>query len=72
VVYFSIKYILFSAGLKSNIDDLANISSLAEKKGSWQSSVNDATRTEKLTVIEQDAIQTGRVKANLTKYSIYH
>jgi hypothetical protein len=55
------------SGMKCD-EDLSNISSLAEKKGNWQSSVADATKVEKLTVVEQDTIQAGRVKANLTKF----
>ena len=57
----------FSAGLKS-ADDFKNISSLRDKKGDWEASVQEAQKTEKLTQLEQEMFEKGRVKGFSTKY----
>uniref|UniRef100_A0A914VUY1 LIM zinc-binding domain-containing protein n=1 Tax=Plectus sambesii TaxID=2011161 RepID=A0A914VUY1_9BILA len=56
------------AGLKST-DDLATISSLRDKKGSWETSVQESQKAEKKTVVEGEMFQTGRVKSHQTKFT---
>uniref|UniRef100_A0A1I7ZQ79 LIM zinc-binding domain-containing protein n=1 Tax=Steinernema glaseri TaxID=37863 RepID=A0A1I7ZQ79_9BILA len=48
-------------------DDLSAIGSLKDRKGDWESSVNEAMTVEKKTVIEEE-IASGKVKANLDRF----
>ncbi|KAK0398283.1 hypothetical protein QR680_002513 [Steinernema hermaphroditum] len=48
-------------------DDLSKIGSLKDRKGDWESSVNEAMTVEKKTVIEEE-IASGKVKANLDRF----
>ncbi|CAD6196757.1 unnamed protein product [Caenorhabditis auriculariae] len=56
------------SGASAVHDELAQLKSLKEKKGDFESSIKDAELVEKRTKIDQDLLQAGKVKANAERF----
>ncbi|MFH4977656.1 hypothetical protein AB6A40_004365 [Gnathostoma spinigerum] len=49
-------------------DDFTKLGSLKDRKGDWESSAKDAAEFDKKTVVEEELINAGKVKANLERF----
>ncbi|WKY07496.1 hypothetical protein Q1695_007172 [Nippostrongylus brasiliensis] len=56
------------SGTSAVQDELAQITSLKSKKGDFESSVKEAANVERLTKVEDEVLQAGKVKANKEKF----
>ncbi|XGW27555.1 hypothetical protein V3C99_007841 [Haemonchus contortus] len=59
---------VIKSGTSAVQDELAQISSLKSKKGEFESSVKEAANVERLTKVEDEVLQAGKVKANKEKF----
>uniref|UniRef100_A0A1I7XK04 LIM zinc-binding domain-containing protein n=1 Tax=Heterorhabditis bacteriophora TaxID=37862 RepID=A0A1I7XK04_HETBA len=59
---------MVAAGASAVQDELAQITSLKEKKGDFESSVKEASNIEKITKVEDQLLSSGKVKANMEKF----
>ncbi|KAL6737288.1 hypothetical protein Aduo_010943 [Ancylostoma duodenale] len=59
---------MVAAGTSAVQDELAQITSLKSKKGDFESAAKEAANVEKLTKIEDEVLQAGKVKANKEKF----
>ncbi|KAK5965270.1 LIM domain protein variant [Trichostrongylus colubriformis] len=56
------------SGTSAVQDELAQITSLKSKKGDFESSVKEAANVERITKVEPEVLQAGKVKANKEKF----
>lgn len=57
-----------AAGVTTVADELAQLKSIREKKGDFETSVKEADRVEKRTKIEEELLEAGRVRANADRF----
>ncbi|CAI4228399.1 unnamed protein product [Auanema sp. JU1783] len=57
------------SGASAVHDELAQLKSLKEKRGDFESSVKEAANIEKKTKVEDEVLQTGRVQSNKEKFA---
>lgn len=59
---------MVAAGVTTVADELAQLRSIKEKKGDFETSVKEADRVEKRTKIEEELPEAGRVRANADRF----
>ncbi|KAJ1372134.1 hypothetical protein KIN20_034211 [Parelaphostrongylus tenuis] len=59
---------VIKSGTSAVQDELAQITSLKSKKGDFESSVKEAAHVERLTKVEDEVLQAGKVRANKEKF----